>query len=86
MIEFMIGMGFPGLLLWLLALFRLLSLGSDRLRHGIDMPGLWSVLLVLGFSGRMVVENISRDHMLMMFMLFAGFLSTVLYRETSRDL
>lgn len=81
MVEFLISMGYPGLLLWLLALFSVASLGICRLRQGIDMIGLWSVLLTFGFAGRMVVENISRDHMLMMFMLFCGFLSTTLKHE-----
>lgn len=81
MVEFLISMGYPGLFLWLLVLFGVAGLGVYRLRQGIDMIGVWSVLLTLGFAGRMVVENISRDHMLMMFMLFCGFLSTILQHE-----
>ncbi len=71
-IDLMVGIGIPGMVLWLGFLFSLLWLAHKGFAVG------WGYMLffvVVDFGTRMIVDSIARDHMLQMFMFLAGLLS-----------
>ncbi len=83
-VEFLIGMGYPGFFLWLLFIASIVLKAIKRGREKFDVIALWGMLLPLGFMGRMVIENLARDHMLMSFMLSMGALSSALFYDENK--
>ena len=73
-IDWTVGTGLPGLVLWLGLLGSLLALGLRRYFRKQDAVGLVLVFAVGGFFGRMLIDSINRDHMLMLFFLILGIL------------
>ena len=82
-IDWTVGTGLPGLVLWLGLLGSLLALGLRRYFRKQDPAGLVLVFAVGGFFGRMLIDSINRDHMLMLFFLILGML--VALPEESAD-
>lgn len=74
LIDWTIGVGVPGLLLWLGFLSWLVWLGLRRYFIGRDPAGLILTFVVGGFFGRMLLDSINRDHMLMVFFLILAIL------------
>lgn len=74
LIDWTIGVGVPGLLLWLGFLSWLIWLGLRRYFIGRDPAGLILTFVVGGFFGRMLLDSINRDHMLMVFFLILAIL------------
>lgn len=74
LIDWTIGVGVPGLLLWLGFLSWLIWLGLRRYFVGRDPAGLILTFVVGGFFGRMLLDSINRDHMLMVFFLILAIL------------
>ncbi|TJZ77441.1 O-antigen ligase family protein [Chitiniphilus eburneus] len=70
--EYLVGTGWPGLALWYAVLIAAIVAACRWLNRHFDTVGLVGVLLPLGFGGRMITENITRDHMLLLFMLSLG--------------
>jgi O-antigen ligase len=73
-IDLGVGTGIPGLLLWGALMLALIIVGLRRYFGSGDSLGLVLAFVAGGFSGRMVLDSINRDHMLMLFLLLAGFL------------
>ena len=76
MIDLGVGTGLPGLALWLGFCLTLTRAGLQGYWRAKDLPGLALAVLVVGFIGRMCLDSINRDHMLMVFFLTIGILST----------
>lgn len=76
-VDMAIGTGFPGLLLWLGFLGSLFVIGWRRFRQTHDYYALALLFVVTGYSMRMVLDSIVRDHMLQMFLFLAAFLAVL---------
>lgn len=77
LLDWTIGVGLPGLLLWLGFLSWLVALGIKRYFVGKDPAGLILAFVVGGFFGRMLLDSINRDHMLVVFFLVVFILVTL---------
>lgn len=73
-IDLTVGTGLPGLLLWLGLLASLVFMGLRRYFTQQDAVGLVMVFAAGGFFGRMLIDSINRDHMLMLYFLIIGIL------------
>lgn len=67
-IDLGVGLGVPGILLWLGFCFSLVWQGYLAFRKRRDIAGLALMLVTCGFMGRMVLESVSKDHMLHIFL------------------
>lgn len=74
LVDWTIGVGVPGLILWLGFLSWLVWLGIRRYFVHRDPAGLILTFVVGGFFGRMLLDSINRDHMLMVFFLILAML------------
>ena len=73
-VDLAIGGGIPALLLWSAFMVSLMLYGGVRyFRHG-NPHGLFLLLLATGYSGRMVLDSVNRDHMLQIFFFLTGYL------------
>lgn len=84
-IEYLIAMGWPGLAGWFVFLGLALRRAVRAFLHDSNCLGLVTAFLVTGFAGRMMIENITRDHMLEMFLFLLGLLLSALHFEQSRQ-
>ncbi len=74
-IDFVLGAGIPGLLLWLVFMGSIILAGWRAYRHGAaGAPALALIFLCTGFLGRSCVDSNMRDHTMEMFMFLLGFL------------
>lgn len=73
-IDWTVGTGLPGLLLWLGFLGWMTWQGIRRYFRRNDALGLVTVFVTGGFFGRMLLDSINRDHMLMLFFLISAML------------
>jgi len=71
-IDLTVATGWPGLLLWLAFIGLSLRHGWRRYRDQSDPRGLILFFVTAGFFGRMLLDSINRDHMLVMFFLLLG--------------
>ncbi len=76
-VDMAIGTGLPGLLLWLGFLGSLFAFGWRGFRRTHDYYALALLFVVTGYSVRMVLDSIVRDHMLQMFLFLAAFLAVL---------
>jgi hypothetical protein len=72
LIEWGVGAGIPGLLLFYLFTGWFFIQGVTLYWHQKNTYGLLLMLTVSGFWGRMIIENITRDHMLEMLFFMLG--------------
>lgn len=77
-VDLTIAAGIPGLILWLAFIGICLRTGWRRYRDQRDPRGLILFFVTAGFLGRMLLDSINRDHMLVMFFLLLGTLLPVL--------
>ncbi|WP_200915985.1 O-antigen ligase [Jeongeupia sp. HS-3] len=82
--EYLTGTGVPGVLIWYGAMLLAVVMAWRSLRRHFDSVGLFCVLLPSGYMARTVVENISRDHMLLLFMAMFGFSICLLMNKKMR--
>jgi len=75
LLDIAIGTGVPGALLWIAFLTSLFWLGLRRFRVTGTYAGLALVFVVLDFSTRLLLDSVTKDHMLQQFMLVAGLLA-----------
>lgn len=80
LIDLTIGIGFPGLFLWMGFLVALMLAGWRTFNRHQNAEGLVLIFLVTGFFGRSLIDSNIRDHMLEQFM----FLAAMLLAETRR--
>lgn len=67
-IDLAIGLGVPGVLLWLSFCLSLIVIGFKAFVLRRDVAGLALMLVTCGLLGRMVLESVSKDHMLHIFL------------------
>lgn len=67
-IDLGVGLGVPGVLLWLSFCLSLIVIGFKAFVLRRDVAGLALMLVTCGFLGRMVLESVSKDHMLHIFL------------------
>lgn len=67
LIDWAVGAGLPGLVLWVGLLGWLAWFGLCQYLAGRDSAGLVLTFVIGGFAGRMLLDSINRDHMLMLF-------------------
>lgn len=79
-IDLVIGIGIPGLLLWLAFVASLLWLSA---RHFASGWGYALLLLVVDFATRMAIDSNLRDHMFQMFMFLVGVTGTLAVMSSS---
>ncbi|SCK15099.1 O-antigen ligase [Vogesella sp. LIG4] len=83
-IDLGVGLGIPGILLWLLFCLSLMFTGLRRFVREQNTTGLVLALVVGGFVGRMLIESIQRDHLLHLFLFIVGALLAELLSRESR--
>lgn len=84
MIDFAVGAGVPGVILWLGFVITLIGFGGVAyFRYGAA-AGLVLVFLTSGFFGRSLLDSSMRDHMLEQFLFVAGFLLPNIARYWSK--
>lgn len=81
LLDLAIGTGIPGMLLWLGFLLSLLYLAARRYFQHKNPYALILFFLVTGYSARMVVDSIIRDHMLEQFMFLVGMYGVLMLHE-----
>lgn len=82
LLDFAIGVGVPGTVLWLGFLVSLVAIARRELDGERAGYAVALLLLVVDFGARMVVDGIIRDHMLQMFLfLVALFAGLTVYRK-----
>lgn len=73
--------GLPAVILWLAFAGSLVSAGWRSFTAFRSPRGLLLILLVGGYTGRMLIESVSRDHMLQIFFFLVG---ALLFADTAR--
>jgi O-antigen ligase len=71
-IDLLSGGGIPAVALWLIFVATMVVLGWRSYARQRSPLGLLLILLVSGFTGRMLIESVSRDHMLQIFFFLIG--------------
>lgn len=82
LLDFAIGTGVPGTLLWLGFFVSLMRLAWKRSRAAHSHAAILLMLLLLDFGARMFLDSVIRDHMLQQFMLLVGFASVIMMSGT----
>lgn len=75
LLDIAIGTGVPGVVLWLAFLGSLAWFGWRRFLDTGSYAGLALLFVILDFSARLVLDSVTKDHMLQQFMLVAGLLA-----------
>jgi O-antigen ligase len=81
LLDFAIGTGIPGTLLWLGFFVSLMRLAWKRSRATHSHAAILLMLLLLDFGARMVVDSVIRDHMLQQFMFLVGLAAVLTMAE-----
>lgn len=81
LLDFAIGTGVPGALLWLGFFVSLMRLAWKRSRATHSHAAILLMLLLLDFGARMVVDSVIRDHMLQQFLFLAGLAAIMMVTE-----
>ncbi len=82
MLDFTIGAGVPGTLLWLAFFASLAVPAYRRYRAARSAAAVLLLLLLLDFGARMFLDSVIRDHMLQQFMLLVGLASAMALSAT----
>jgi hypothetical protein len=77
LLDFAVGVGVPGTLLWLGFLVSLILIARRELDGERAAYAIALLFLVVDFSTRMMIDSIIRDHMLQMFLFLAGLLAVL---------
>jgi hypothetical protein len=80
-VDFTIGTGLLGLLLWVLFIGYLMLSSIEKFRNKESYYGLLLFFITADFTLRSLLDSIIRDHMLQMFMFFAGLLCVLMLLE-----
>jgi hypothetical protein len=79
-VDLVVGTGIPGLLLWVLFIGYLMLRSTGKFRSQESYYGLLLFFITADFTMRSLVDSVLRDHMLQMFMFFAGLLYVLMFR------
>jgi O-antigen ligase len=77
LLDIAIGTGVPGVVLWIAFLGSLAWLGLRRFLDTGNYAGLALLFVVLDFSTRLLLDSVTKDHMLQQFMLVTGLLAVL---------
>jgi len=80
-VDLAVGTGVPGLLLWVLFIGCLMRGSIRKFRDQESYYGLLLFFITADFTMRSLVDSVLRDHMLQMFMFFAGLLYVLMSGE-----
>jgi len=80
-VDLAVGTGIPGLLLWVLFIGVLMLRSIRKFRNQESYYGLLLFFITADFTMRSLVDSVLRDHMLQMFMFFAGLLYILMLNE-----
>ena len=81
-----IGLGIPGIILWVMFCLSLIFSGYRAFLLRRDVLGLALVLVTTGFLGRMVLDTVNKDHMLHIFLFSVGAMLAELYMRESKEM
>ena len=84
-VDFAVGTGIPGLLLWVLFIGYLMLRSIGKFRNQESYFGLLLFFIAADFTMRSLVDSILRDHMLQMFMFFSGLLYVLMLRAREKE-
>ncbi len=84
MLDFFVGTGIFGGVLWILFLANILWLAVSTFIKQKSYFAFWLILVIVAFSARMTVDSMGKDHLLQEFMFTAGLLYMLLRVEGSR--
>jgi O-antigen ligase len=76
-LDIAIGTGIPGVVIWVVFLVSLARLGLRRFLDTGSYAGLALFFVVLDFSTRMLLDSVTKDHMLQQFVLVSGLLAVL---------
>lgn len=85
MLDFTIGVGIPGMLLWLGFFVSLVLIAYKRYRASHHPATLLLIFLLFDFGARMFLDSVIRDHMLQQFMLLVGFSGILMMTKTVKQ-
>lgn len=71
-IDLGVGLGIPGILLWFGFCGMMVLRGFRQFTQQHDARGLVLMLVTCGFIGRMMMESVNKDHMLILFLFLVG--------------
>lgn len=80
-IDIGVGLGIPGVLLWLAFCVSLIAIGLKAFVLRREVAGVALMLVTCGFLGRMVLESVSKDHMLHIFLFTVAALLAHIHQE-----
>lgn len=80
-LDFTIGLGVPGFLLWVSFLIYAGYLGARAFLREQSYAGIVLLVVVLTFAVRMIFDSIIRDHMFQQFMFTAALFATLALRD-----
>ena len=80
-IDFSVGVGIPGLVLWLAFFIILAGISIKRFIRDKNYHALLLFFVLMSFGLRMWVDSIIRDHMLQQFFFLVGVISIFMIRE-----
>lgn len=83
-VDLGVGIGLPGVVLWLAFLGALWRLGYRSMRESGNFSAFALLFLTTGYSFRMLVDSTIRDHMLQMFLFLAAFLAVAAAKPDSK--
>lgn len=84
-LDFLLGAGIPGLVLWFAFLGTVMAISWRAYRCGAGAPALALIFLCSGFLGRSFVDSNMRDHTMEMFMFLLGLLLLRVRVEPERE-
>jgi len=83
-IDFTIGIGVPGLILWLAMIYYLLAFFFKSFTKSLNFYSISGFILTSGFFFRSLIDSNMRDHMFQQFFLLLGIIIVLLLFETLR--
>lgn len=84
-VDLGIGLGLPGVLLWLSLSVGLISVGAFSYLRNKNALGLVLFFIVAGFNGRMMLDSVNKDHMLVVFMFLVGLLAAYIDKRKAGE-
>jgi len=81
-LDFAIGAGVPGALMWIGFLASLLILAVKHFKLNRNYYSVVLAFLLVDFSIRMIIDSVIRDHMLQQFLFLIGFLTISMLIQT----
>lgn len=80
-IDFTIGVGIPGLIIWLAFIFMIIKTSIKLFKENIGYFSMLTFFLTTGFVTRSLVDSNMRDHMFAQFMILFGISLVLMFKE-----